>query len=284
MSTPATDLPVETANSVLELPGQSALSAFRLDKLLAQLQLINARISGLRARFTYFVQVSEALPQAQREHLDALLLADDEVEDFPDTAQLIYTGPRPGTISPWSSKATDIARACHLGCVTRIERGVCYALECNGTLSSTELSKLGESLFDRMTECQFSSGREVGVLFEQHPPAPLATIPLLEGGADALLRANRELGLALSGDEIDYLAENYRQLDRDPTDAELMMFAQANSEHCRHKIFRADWIIDGELQKEKLFNMIKSTTQASPNVVISAYSDNAAVIDRKIVV
>ena len=278
MSTPATDLPVETANSVLELPGQSALSAFRLDKLLAQLQLINARISGLRARFTYFVQVNEALLPQQREHLDALLLADDEIEDFPDSAQLIYTGPRPGTISPWSSKATDIVHACRLGCVTRIERGVCYALECNGTLSSTELSRLGESLFDRMTECQFSSAREAGVLFRQHPPTLLATIPLLEGGADALHRADRELGLALSGDEIDYLAENYRQLDRNPTDAELMMFAQANSEHCRHKIFRADWIIDGEPQHEKLFDMIKSTTKASPEGVISAYSDNAAVM------
>ena len=278
MSTPATDLPVETANSVLELPGQSALSAFRLEKLLARLQLINARITGLRARFTYFVQVSEALLPQQREHLDALLLADGEIEDFPDSAQLIYTGPRPGTISPWSSKATDIAHACRLGCVTRIERGVCYALECNGTLSSTELSRLGESLFDRMTECQFSSAREAGVLFRQHPPTLLGTIPLLEGGADALHRADRELGLALSDDEIDYLAENYRQLDRNPTDAELMMFAQVNSEHCRHKIFRADWIIDGEPQHEKLFDMIKSTTKASPEGVISAYSDNAAVM------
>lgn len=278
MSTPATDLPVESANGVLELPGQSALSAFRLDKLLARLQQINVRISGLRARFTYFVQVNEAPLQEQREHLEALLIADDGVEDFPDTAQLIYTGPRPGTISPWSSKATDIAHACRLSWVTRIERGVCYALACDGRLTSAELSRLGESLLDRMTECQFASGREAGVLFEQHPPAPLATIPLLEDGTGALLRADRELGLALSDDEIDYLAENYRQLDRDPTDAELMMFAQVNSEHCRHKIFHADWIIDGEPQNEKLFDMIKSTTKASPEGVISAYSDNAAVM------
>jgi phosphoribosylformylglycinamidine synthase len=278
LSTPATDLPVETPNSILELAGQSALSAFRLEKLLVRLQQIDERVSGLRARFTYFVSVNDALPAQQREHLDALLLSNDETEVFPDSAQLIYTGPRPGTISPWSSKATDIARACRLHCVVRIERGVCYAIECKDTLSATELSMLGESLFDRMTECQFASGGEAEVLFAQHPPAPLVTIPLLEDGPDALHRADRELGLALSDDEIEYLAENYRQLDRNPTDAELMMFAQANSEHCRHKIFRADWIIDGEAQDEKLFDMIKSTTAASPAGVISAYTDNAAVM------
>ena len=278
MSTLATDLPVDTANSILELPGQSALSAFRLSKLLAQLQLIDARVTGLQARFTYFVSLNDALPREQREHLDALLLSDDEIAVFPETSQLIYTGPRPGTISPWSSKATDIARACRLDCVARIERGICYALECDGTLISTELLRLGGSLFDRMTECQFSSGGEAGVLFEERPPASLATIPLLEDGPDALLRADRELGLALSDGEIEYLADNYRLLGRNPTDAELMMFAQANSEHCRHKIFRADWIIDGEPQEEKLFNMIKSTTEASPEGVISAYSDNAAVM------
>jgi phosphoribosylformylglycinamidine synthase len=278
LSTLATDLPVDTANTILELPGQSALSAFRLQKLLVQLQLIDPRISGVAARFSYFVSVSEALTPDEREHLDALLLAGDAIEEFPAGAQLIYTAPRPGTISPWSSKATDIAHACRLHGIARIERGICYALESDVTLSSQDLSTLGELLFDRMTECQFSSGREAGVLFEQHPPAPLATIALLEEGADALVRADRELGLALSDDEIAYLIENYRALDRNPTDAELMMFAQANSEHCRHKIFRADWIIDGEPQKEKLFNMIKCTTEASPGGVISAYSDNAAVM------
>jgi phosphoribosylformylglycinamidine synthase len=278
LSTPATDLPVDTANSILELAGQSALSAFRLKKLLTQLQLIDTRITGVSARFSYFVSVSKALTPGDREHLDALLLAGDASEEFPDGAQLIYTAPRPGTISPWSSKATDIAHACRLDGIVRIERGTCYALEAGETLSPKEISALGELLFDRMTECLFSSGREARVLFAEHPPAPLATIPLLQDGTDALLRADRELGLALSEDEIEYLAENYRQLERNPTDAELMMFAQANSEHCRHKIFRADWIIDGERQNEKLFNMIKSTTEASPGGVISAYSDNAAVM------
>ena len=278
MSTLATDLPVGTTNAILELPGQSALSAFRLNKLFTQLRLFDTRVSGLSARFVYFIRVSEALTPVERQHLDALLLADDAIEEFPAGTQLIYTAPRPGTISPWSSKATDIAHACRLHRIARIERGVCYAIDAEVTLASTDLSALGELLFDRMTECQFSSGREAGVLFTEHEPAPLATIPLLEEGEVALVRADRELGLALSVDEIAYLVENYQALERDPTDAELMMFAQANSEHCRHKIFRADWIIDGEPQKERLFNMIKSTTEASPAGVISAYSDNAAVM------
>jgi phosphoribosylformylglycinamidine synthase len=278
LSTLATDLPVETANTILELPGQSALSAFRLRKLLTQLQLIDKRITGVAARVSYFVSINEALAPGEREHLDALLLAGDALEEFPDGAQRIYSAPRPGTISPWSSQATDIAHACRLHGIARIERGICYAIEAEKTLSSKDIAALGELLFDRMTECLFSSGSEASVLFAVQAPAPMNTIPLLEEGEDALLRADRELGLALSDDEIAYLVENYRLLDRNPTDAELMMFAQANSEHCRHKIFRADWIIDGEPQSDKLFNMIKSTTEASPGGVISAYSDNAAVM------
>ena len=262
----------------MELPGQSALSEFRQKKLLSQLRLIDPRITGLHSRFTYLVSANVALSQKQREHLDALLLSGDEVRAFPESAQLVYTVPRPGTISPWSSKATDIARACRLDQVMRIERGVCYALECDATLTPTDLSGLGELLFDRMTECQFSRAEEAAILFDEHPPANLATIPLLAAGPAALHHANRELGLALSDEEIEYLAENYRRLERDPTDAELMMFAQANSEHCRHKIFNADWIIDGEPQGQKLFNMIRSTTEANPGGVISAYSDNAAVM------
>jgi len=278
LSTPATDIPVKTANSNLALPGQPALSAFRLGKLLAELTRIDARVTGLQSRFTYFVCINAPMPREQRERLDRLLLSNDGIEIFAESAQLIFTGPRPGTISPWSSKATDIARACRLDCVARLERGICYAVECAVTLTEKELSRLGRALFDRMTECQFASGREAGILFDVQPPGSLGTISLLEDGPDALFRADRELGLALSGDEIDYLADNYRRLGRNPTDAELMMFAQANSEHCRHKIFRADWIIDGEAQEEQLFDMIKSTTEASPGGVISAYTDNAAVM------
>jgi len=279
LSTPATDLPANVINNTLELPGQSALSAFRLQKLVDDLRLLDSRVERLSARFSYFLSLSENLPQAELDQLDALLLSGDAVEAFSPDAQLIYTAPRPGTISPWSSKATDIAQACHLDRVLRIERGTCYALECTEPLSGDELQKLGTALFDRMTECQFASADDAGVLFEVHDPAPLTIIPLRDQGSIALHRANQDLGLALSGDEIDYLVANYRHLDRDPTDAELMMFAQANSEHCRHKIFNADWIIDGEAQPEKLFGMIRSTTEASPEGVVSAYSDNAAVMN-----
>ncbi len=278
MSTLATDLPVEAANVILELPGQSALSDFRLGKRLSQLKLVDTRVTGLVARFVYFVSVRNKPPAEERERLDALLLANDEIQRFPDDAQLIYIGPRPGTISPWSSKATDIAHACRLQSVLRIERAVCYALTCTAQLGSVELAALGELLFDRMTECHYASAGDAHILFREHAPAPLATIPLMEDGSDALWRADRELGLALSPDEIEYLAANYRELGRDPTDAELMMFAQVNSEHCRHKVFRADWIIDGVPQQDKLFGMIRSTTEASPGGVISAYSDNAAVM------
>ncbi len=278
LSTAATDPLVETPNIILELPGQSALSAFRLQKLLLDLQQLDQRVTSLSARFTYFVDVIAELPPQQRERLDTLLLGGEASESFAPDAQLILTAPRPGTISPWSSKATDIARACHLDQVNRIERGICYALESENELCQEDLLLLGAALFDRMTECQLSFGDTASVLFAGHSPAAITTISLLEEGKAALQQADRQLGLALSADEVAYLEDNYQRLGRNPTDAELMMFAQANSEHCRHKIFNADWIIDGEQQEEKLFNMIKSTTAASPDGVISAYSDNAAVI------
>ena len=279
MSTAATDLPVETTNTILELPGQSAWSAFRLQKRLRDLQRLDQRVSGLAARFTYFVDIIDELPLQQRECLDALLLGGAAIESFAPDAQQILTAPRPGTISPWSSKATDIARACHLDKVRRIERGICYALTCEDQLSQEALSMLGAALFDRMTECQLPDAAAATVLFVEHAPAELETINLLEEGEAALQLANRQLGLALSADEVAYLDDNYQRLGRNPTDAELMMFAQANSEHCRHKIFNANWIIDGEAQDEKLFDMIRTTTAASPGGVISAYSDNAAVVE-----
>lgn len=279
MSTPAIDLPADVIDTILELPGQSALSAFRIEKLVDDLRHIDSRVDRLSARFSYFLSARGKFSPIELERLDALLLSGEVALAFSPDAQLIYTAPRPGTISPWSSKATDIARACHLDSVSRIERGICYALECSEHLSRSELQVLGSSLIDRMTEFQFSTADAAGVLFDTHDPAPLTIIPLLVDGAAALHVANRELGLALSDDEIDYLVTNYRRLDRNPTDAELMMFAQANSEHCRHKIFNADWIIDGEEQPEKLFGMIRSTTEASPEGIVSAYSDNAAVMD-----
>lgn len=279
MSIPASDLPAGLPKPFLELPGQSALSRFRLQRLLEDLRQADDRVVRLGARFTYFVSTSASSSAAERSKLDALLLSGEPVESFSSDAQLIIIAPRPGTISPWSSKATEIALACDLGIVDRIERGICYAVECKEPLNEEELRRLGRALHDRMTEIQFMRGEDAAVLFATHEPQQLSVIPLLVEGSAALDRANVEFGLALSADEIEYLEANYREIGRDPTDVELMMFAQANSEHCRHKIFNADWVIDGEARSEQLFGMIRSTTDASPDGVLSAYSDNAAVME-----
>jgi phosphoribosylformylglycinamidine synthase len=263
---------------MLELPGQSALSDFRLQKLLAALQQQDDRVQSLEARFTYFVALSQPLSAEHRKRLDGLLLSGARPAALGKNSRRLYVVPRPGTISPWSSKATDIAHACEVD-VDRIERGICYGLHLKGKLADEDLHALGQLLFDRMTEVMLDSGEQAVALFAAHQPAPLTTITLGESGARALAQANTDLGLALSEQEIEYLVHCYGELGRDATDAELMMFAQANSEHCRHKIFNADWVIDGQQRDERLFGMIKSTTENSPDGVISAYSDNAAVID-----
>ncbi len=261
------------------MPGQSALSGFRIDRLLTALRAIDDQVEGLDARFVYFLEAEGALSDDDWRRLRALLLSGDPAREFETGSALIYTAPRPGTISPWSSKATDIVRKCHVDSVLRVERGICYAISSSAELDDTRLAMIGAALFDRMTECRFMDGAEASVLFEARAPVPVQAIDILSVGRPGLEQANIDLGLALSDDEMDYLLDNYRALDRNPTDVELMMFAQANSEHCRHKIFNADWIIDGETLPEKLFGMIKSTTEASPDGVISAYTDNAAVIE-----
>jgi len=271
-------VPLAKSKTLLELPGQSARSEFRLNKLLLDLQVISSQVVGLAARYTYFVNINTPLNSDEQARLEALLLSGRPPIAFSPGCIEIYTAPRPGTISPWSSKATDIAHACNLDGIERIERGVCYGLTISGALNREQISTLGATLFDRMTECQFLDRDDAKHLFEALDPAPLKSIPLLSGGVTALGNANVELGLALSADEIEYLARNYEDIGRDPTDAELMMFAQANSEHCRHKIFNADWIIDGEAQSEQLFGMIRRTTSESPTGILSAYSDNAAVM------
>lgn len=266
---------------MLEIPGQPALSEFRLAKLQQALQGIEPRVTSVSARFCYFVvtRAGANLGSDEKKRLQALLLSGDKVATLSKRARPIYVVPRPGTISPWSSKATEIARACNLGSVLRIERGICYGVQFKGKVPDKEVARLESLLHDRMTETVYGSGAEVEALFETHEPSAVATIPLASKGRQALVDANVELGLALADEEIDYLTENYTALERDPTDAELMMFAQANSEHCRHKIFNADWEIDGQAQDQQLFGMIRSTTAASPDGVLSAYSDNAAVIE-----
>ena len=279
MPKPATDLKIQNRLDMLELPGQSALSDFRLAKLARTLQRRNKRIKAVEARFSYFVDLAAPLSKVQQQRLQALLLSGDKPGKLANAATKITVVPRPGTISPWSSKATDIALACDLDNVRRIERGVCYALQSRGQMSGEDLQAVKAELFDRMTEVALDSSDAASSLFDHHEPSPLTTLPLLSAGRDALVIANSDLGLALSADEIDYLVTYYTELGRDPSDAELMMFAQANSEHCRHKIFNADWVIDGEPKDETLFGMIRSTTAASPDGVISAYADNAAVIE-----
>lgn len=264
---------------MLELPGQPALSNFRVAKLTRLLERADQRVKSVEARFVYFVATNAALSSEERSRLDALLLLADKPGKPGKRNRRLYVVPRPGTISAWSSKATDIARACAINAVERIERGICYRLKFAGQVSDKDFKMLSVLLFDRMTEAVFDDGAQVQVLFETRAPTAVVTIPLAATGRGALVAANTELGLALNDEEIDYLVTNYADLGRDPTDAELMMFAQANSEHCRHKIFNASWVIDGEPQDKRLFGMIKSTTEKTPEGVISAYSDNAAVIE-----
>ena len=277
MSAGATDVS-RRPGALHELPGQRALSGFRLAKRLARLQAADPRVSTLSAHYRYFIALNGPLAPAEERRLQALLLSGEPGERPSAGEQSFLVLPRPGTISPWSSKATDIAHACGLQAVERIERGICYALQAASKLSPQELAAAGTVLVDRMTEALLLSPEQAGQLFEAHAPLPLQTVPLQAEGKAALQRANAELGLALSADEIEYLCDNYAQLGRDPTDVELMMFAQANSEHCRHKIFRGEWIIDGVPRDENLFGMIRSTTDASPAGILSAYSDNAAVM------
>ncbi|MEX2495869.1 MAG: phosphoribosylformylglycinamidine synthase [Woeseia sp.] len=265
--------------TMLELPGQQALSRFRLARQLAELRRNDSRITALQARYSYFVHHVGSLAANDETRLADLLLADESVAELPAAAHIFFAVPRFGTISAWSSKATDIAQGCGLRNIVRVERGICYALTAEVPLPPQDVESASRTLIDRMTETLVARAEDAVRLFEMHAARSFERVPLLRDGRPALVEANRALALALSADEVDYLQENYAKLGRDPTDAELMMFAQANSEHCRHKIFRAGWIVDGISQPESLFDMIRSTTDASPAGVISAYSDNAAVIE-----
>ncbi len=259
--------------------GASALSSFRQSRLLERLQRQVAGVRGIAAEYVYFVDPEQRLDRRQQARLRALLDDGEPIAPAPPEGLLQLVVPRPGTISPWSSKATDIAHNCGLGVVRRIERGVAYYLKLadGASLDDGALAFVQAQLHDRMTEVVFPAMEEAEALFMQAEPAPMTTVDILGGGRDALARANAELGLALAGDEIDYLVENFTALGRNPSDAELMMFAQANSEHCRHKIFNADWIIDGQRQPRSLFAMIRNTYECHPGAILSAYKDNAAV-------
>jgi phosphoribosylformylglycinamidine synthase len=268
---------VSRAGSILQLTGPPALSAFRLAKLSERLAALEPAVHSLAARFVHFVELAAPLPAAERAVLARLLEYGPALPQPADGGQCLLVAPRAGTISPWSSKATDIARVCGLESVQRIERGIEYRLAAARALAPQALERLTPVLCDRMTEAALHDPAEAARLFEHAAPRPLARVPLA-GGRAALEAANRTLGLALSADEIEYLLAAFAGLGRDPTDVELMMFAQANSEHCRHKIFNASWTIDGAARPESLFAMIRHTAAVSPAGLLSAYRDNAAVI------
>ncbi len=249
------------------LRGAPALSEFRVQKLLqrfAQMkQERGVEIEDVYAEYVHFAELSSPLSPPERATLGQLLRYGPTIPEHTPSGQLFLVTPRPGTISPWSSKATDIAHNCGLNQVKRLERGIAYYVQ----------------LHDRMMETVFGEMNEAAALFAHHEPRPFTQVDVLGGGRAALAEANVALGLALADDEIDYLVENFQRLGRNPNDIELYMFAQANSEHCRHKIFNADWVIDGEQQPKSLFKMIKNTFETTPDYVLSAYKDNAAVME-----
>ena len=263
---------------VFELNGARALSDFRAARVLAALQRVSSNIEAVSGRFVHFVHASRELTKAEEERLASLLTYGDAAEDVrADLAFMVV--PRLGTISPWASKATDIVKNCGIEGVLRVERGTVYSLALKAPLTEEEAAQAAGVLHDRMTESVVARDFPTENLFVELEGRPMATVALVEEGRPALERANVEMGLALSPDEIDYLTDAFTKIGRNPTDVELMMFAQANSEHCRHKIFNARWTVDGEEREETLFGMIRRTHKMAPQGTITAYADNAAIFE-----
>jgi phosphoribosylformylglycinamidine synthase len=262
---------------IIFLRGAPAFSAFRLQGVQ---QAVASAVTGARvasAEYWHFAVLSRPLMGEQRAQLAALL--EERASGDAGGGELFLVTPRVGTISPWSSKATDIAWNSGLDAVERIERGIAYRIEAKrGALSVEDRARLVALIHDRMIETVLGSFEQTADLFRHFSPKPLSSVDLLSGGRAALLEANGRLGLALSEDEVDYLVELFVKTGRNPTDVELMMFAQANSEHCRHKIFNASWVIDGTPRQETLFGMIRETHKAHPEGTVVAYSDNSSVI------
>ncbi len=259
---------------MLTLRGAPALSEFRRNKLLTLIKSSDIENIELNSSYVHFVDTIDDLDAKELEVLKALLTygPKGEVESIDGAIDLFVT-PRPGTISPWSSKATDIAHSAGLTKVRRIERGVIYSVKTN-----EDIERVIPFIYDRMVETVFDHVEKAEILFQRADPGVVTTVDVLGQGSKALTEANQTLGLALANDEIDYLTESFSGLGRNPSDVELMMFAQANSEHCRHKIFNASWTLDGEDQPRSLFSMIKNTYEQGGENVLSAYADNASVI------
>lgn len=266
------------------LAGGNALSSFRAQQLQPALEAIHPKISGIAARFVHLVATDAAPTPSEQERLAALLTYGDPYAGPEDGAVLIVT-PRLGTLSPWASKATDIARNCGIA-IRRVERITEYRLSLRAgllgkapELTPEQLGQIAALLHDRMTESVVPDRSAAAALFTELQPVPMEHVDVLGGGRAALEAANTRFGLALADDEIDYLVNAFNGLARNPTDVELMMFAQANSEHCRHKIFNAQFTIDGVAQEKSLFGMIRNTHQLAPQHTVVAYSDNASIME-----
>jgi phosphoribosylformylglycinamidine synthase len=264
--------------SLLNLRGGRALSAFRVEKINRALESSPTALRVAATCFWHLVETTRDLTPDERAALERLLAHGPAAPREPADTRLVLVAPRFGTISPWSSKATDIVRRCGMGAVTRVERATAWYLAGSG-----DLAEVTPLLHDRMTETVVTSLDDTAPLFQHVAPTPLTHVEVLAQGRGAIEDANRRFGLALAPDEIDYLMEYFTKAGRNPTDVELTMFAQANSEHCRHKIFNASWIVDGAPQPQSLFAMIRETHTANPQGTISAYSDNAAVMAGRVV-
>ncbi len=267
--------------ALLNLAGSAPLTPFRRERLLARLSAEIPELIDVQARYRHFALCGDELSGAEQAVLQKLLSYGPRQDDGEPRGALLLTVPRIGTISPWSTKASDIARHCGLAKIKRLERGVAwyFAFAAGTELDAARRARLMPFIHDRMTESVLDDLAQAGELFRDGVPAPLGVVDVLSGGRGALDDANRALGLALSADEIEYLVENFQRAGRNPTDVELMMFAQANSEHCRHKIFNADWIIDGRPQDQSLFAMIRATHALNPRGTLVAYEDNASIIE-----
>ncbi len=256
--------------------GHSAHSEYSLNKLLNKVKLVS-NVTTITSRYVYIADIKDGkkLSKQDLNDLSILLNSSNKIlaENFLTNSLLVI--PRLGTISPWASKATDIVKICGINTLNRIERGIVYTLKGIDDGSKDAVQAL---LHDRMMEQIFTNFNSIAKLFSHQQPKAFTTVDILQGGKQALQLANTQMGLALSADEIDYLVDAFKTLNRNPIDTELMMFAQANSEHCRHKIFNADWTIDGEKKPNTLFGMIRNTHNKNPQGVLSAYSDNAAVV------
>ena len=262
---------------MLIFPGGPAASAFRLQKRLLSIRERVPSAANLSAYFLYLVDLEGELPVGHRHVLENLLGSAPApgVEDISEDTLKYTAFPRLGTVSPWSTKATDIIHRCGLGQVRRVERGIVWLVEVTSVCGGQEIAAF---LHDPMTESVIVNDSDLEQIFQQTDAAPLEWMEVLNGGHESLAKASREFGFAFSDDELNYVIDGYRGLGRNPTDVELMMFAQVNSEHCRHKIFNASWEIDGDRQNGSLFQMIQATQEGKENGTLSAYRDNAAVI------